>query len=374
MIAVSIAVLLFVFFPRKNKQETYTVKPIDIDYTIQANCTVKYPEPYNITAQADSEVQKVYVSEGMNVKKGQLLVQLDDFKERQSFAISSGNLESAKNKLKNAKEDSLPKLSEQLKEDESNLSEAKKNMERLSRLEKSGAVSKAEAEKAENIYKQTLSRYNQTKLTMNSISTTGAIAELESSVNILTAEAKLAKKSLDDKSLIAPYDGVITKVNVKEKETAQKGTVIITIIERSSWILETNVDQKELPYLNKGVLAYVVFDSYPQEKIKAEIYFVCTNIDMAKGTCNLKLEIKEEKKFIKYGMTGNAEIFSAKYGKVLGIPSRFVGRTNGDAFVKVIDNGKLTTEKLDYTIVGEKWVIAKNIKENSILVLPDAKP
>jgi hypothetical protein len=73
-------------------------------------------------------------------------------------------------------------------------------------------------------------------------------------------------------------------------------------------------------------------------------------------------------------MTGNAEIFSAKYGKVLGIPSRFVGRTNGDAFVKVIDNGKLTTEKLDYTIVGEKWVIAKNIKENSILVLPDAKP
>jgi hypothetical protein len=37
-------------FPRKNKQETYTVKSIDIDYTIQANCTVKYPEPYSITA------------------------------------------------------------------------------------------------------------------------------------------------------------------------------------------------------------------------------------------------------------------------------------------------------------------------------------
>lgn len=62
------------------------------------------------------------------------MVELDDFKERQNFSISSNNLESAKVKLKNAGEDALPKLNEQLKEDESNLSEAKKNMERLSRL------------------------------------------------------------------------------------------------------------------------------------------------------------------------------------------------------------------------------------------------
>jgi signal peptide peptidase SppA len=101
-------------------------------------------------------------------------------------------------------------------------------------------------------------------------------------------------------------------------------------------VLETNVDQKELSFLETGLPCFVVFDAYPAEKVKANISLVCSVIDYAKGTCNLKLLVMENKPFIKHGMTGSVEISGKKIAKVnarvLALPAKYILHTVGPVY------------------------------------------
>ena len=49
----------------------------NITSSISSNGKVEPIAPYTVSAQLDTFVQKVHVSEGQNVKKGQLLLELD---------------------------------------------------------------------------------------------------------------------------------------------------------------------------------------------------------------------------------------------------------------------------------------------------------
>ncbi|MEI7903918.1 MAG: efflux RND transporter periplasmic adaptor subunit [Candidatus Firestonebacteria bacterium] len=349
------------------KTDEYTVKPIDIDYTILANCTVSNPEPYDIKALQSGDIKKVNVREGEAVKKGSLLVQLDDFKEQQNLLISSANLENARLKLQNADEDILPRLKGQLKEDELNFGEAKKAFDRSQELVKSEAITKSEYEQAENRFMKAGLKVKQTKIQLDSFGKSGDAASLKNQLSGLSAQVELDRKNAADKSIKAPYDGVITKINIKAGENIRPEAVILTIIEKMDWVLETNVDQKELPFVALGIPALIAFDAYPAEKVKAEVVFVCASIDLGKGTCNLKLKIKENKSFIKYGMTGSAELQAKTYKNVLAVPSRFVIKDKGESFIYVKEGNSASRVKAECSQVGEKWIILKDVKEGTII-------
>jgi hypothetical protein len=148
----------------------------------------------------------------------------------------------------------------------------------------------------------------------------------------------------------------------------------VTILEIKSWVLETNVDQKELGFLEAGLPCFVVFDAYPAEKVKATISLVCSTIDYAKGTCNLKLQIQENKAFIKHGMTGSVEISGKKIRNVnihvLALPSKYILREEGGNFVLVKTAKNIEKTAVEFNPIGEKWVAVRNIPEGSRIVLP----
>jgi multidrug efflux pump subunit AcrA (membrane-fusion protein) len=163
-------------------------------------------------------------------------------------------------------------------------------------------------------------------------------------------------------------------LDVKEGETVAAGEKAVTILEKKPWVLETNVDQKELGFLETGLPCFVVFDAYPAEKVKANISLVCSVIDYAKGTCNLKLQVAENKSFIKHGMTGNVEISAKKIKNVnlnvLALPTEYILREKGGNFVLVQTGGKTEKTAVEFTSIGEKWVSVRNIAEDTRIARP----
>jgi HlyD family secretion protein len=371
-LAAVLVAALVVFFKGKTPVEKYTVKPINVDYTILSSCTVSDPKPYDIFPAIEGEVKVCFVKEGEEVKKDRVLLQLDDFKERQNLNIAMSNLEALQLKVTNASEELEPRLNEQLNQDLAALEEAKNRLERIKRLEAGGSSSKAELEKTEADAKQAQARYNQTKIQHESFKKTGSGADLKAQLKALASQVELAKKSVQDKIITAPYDGIITKIEVKTGENVRLKAPIITLIEKRNWILEANVDQKELPYLAGGLPAYFMLDAYPGEKIKAEVYFVCASIDLSKGSCNLRIEVKENRPFIKYGMTGSVEIAAKKYKDVLAVPLNFTQRSGTETYVFVEEKSGVKKLKLEYFAIGEKWLIAKNLAQGAVLCLPPA--
>jgi hypothetical protein len=101
---------------------------------------------------------------------------------------------------------------------------------------------------------------------------------------------------------------------------------------------------------------------------------VCATIDFAKGTCNLKLQIDENKAFIKHGMTGSVEISGRNVRGVnrgvLALPANYVLREKDGDFVLVQTGKNIEKTKVETVAIGERWRSVKNLPEGTRIVLP----
>jgi multidrug resistance efflux pump len=176
LIGTAIVVLLGVFLLKKPAAEYYVLKRTDVDYTILASCTVSFPEPYEMAAKAEGDVKRIEVSEGQKAKKGALLIQVDDFKERRNLTIAENNYENTKLKMINAKEETYPRLKEQLNDAGSVLADAQNHADRIQVLFAAGAVSKVEMENARTKLEAAQAKFNQARLQLDSYAKSGAAA------------------------------------------------------------------------------------------------------------------------------------------------------------------------------------------------------
>ncbi len=371
----ALALVFFLAFGslKKMKVDFYVLKPIDLSYTILANCTVDYPKPLDMTFLENGIIQAVEVKEGDRVKKGQKLVLLDDFEAKRNLIISTDNLKAAQLRLKNAREEILPNLKEKLKEYEVNLEQATMMLQRYKNIEAAGGIAKFELEKAEKEYQKALSQYNQQKLEVESFSKSGRLADLESQVSISQAQYEIAVKTLENTRITAPFDGTILKVHVQRGQKVTTTTKAVTILENANWQLVLNVDQKELPFLQPGLHAQIIMDAYPEKKIRGKVSYVCTEVDKEKNTCELRVEISEDVSFIKHGMAGKAEILAEKYENVLALPSRFIKNETGKSLVWIWEGRKGRLDEVNIKRVGERWVLVENLPVGTVILDADLK-
>jgi len=367
IIVLAVIVSFFIFWglSGKTRVDYYTLKTIDLNYTILANCTVDYPQPLDMTFLQDGIIQSVEVKDGDSIRKGQKLIQMDDFNERQNLVISSNNIMATELKLRNAREENLPRLKEKINEAKANLDQAKLMVERYKELESAGGISRVELENAEKDYQKALSQYNQLKLELNSFFSSGLIADLQNQISTYRAQYELAKKRLENTRILSPYDGSVLKVYVQPGEKVNTASRAVTIIEKKNWLLVLNVDQKEIPFLKPNLPATVVLDAYPDTKIKAEVVYICTEVSKEKNTCEVRVEIKENLPFIKYGMAGIAEIYAEKYEKILALPSRFIKKQSGGNYVWIWNGAKAQLTNVIFRQVGERWVIIENLSNGT---------
>lgn|GEM_PF-464667 len=375
--AVLVVIAFIILNPFKSTEaDYYVVKPIDLNYTILANCTVDYPLPLDMTFLQAGIIQAVEVKDGDRVEKGQSLIRLDDFNEKRDLAISADDLESAELMLRNAREQVLPNLQEALNEYQVNLEQARLMLDRYTELEAAGGISRADLEKAEKDYQRALSQYNQQRLVLESFSKSGRLADLENQVSISRARFELAGKRLENMRITAPFDGTVLKVHVQPGQKVTTADNAVTVLEDASWQLVMNVDQKELPFLEAGLTALITMDAYPEIRIGGRVSYVCTEVDKEKNTCEVRVEITDDVSFIKYGMTGQAEILAEKLEKVLALPSRLIKKGNGPAFVWLWNGRQAKPANALFKPIGERWVLADGIAEGAVLLDagPDASP
>lgn len=354
----------------EKEQESYTLKPINLDYTVLASCTVSEPMPYKVKAKAGGDIVKLNVTEGARVEKGETVALIDDYRELRNLTISKNRLASINLQIEDAKKNELPRLHEQLKKDAATLSNSERYMNRLKKLSEAGGVSDVELDAAIESYKQALSKSNQTRIEIETFSTSGVLANLETERSVILEQIGLSEKAIDDKEIKAPYRGIITDVYFTAGESVQDNSELLSIIEERDWEIEANIDQRDMPFVKNNQDAFIVLDAYPSIKIAAKVFFVCLDVDVSRGSCLIKLKITDKHDFIRYGMTGNVEIIADRFKAVLAAPSQFLKRQDGSGFVYIKKDSSIKAVKTGFREVGENWVILEEFPENTILYEP----
>ena len=175
--------------------------------------TVETKDHANICAKASGTLDRLVVSEGEYVKKGQLLFQTDKVNLENEVEISEQSIKVAETALKQSELD--------LVRAEIKLEKVKIDYDRAQRLINGKAISKTVYEDVELTFKDSNALVNYCKIVLEHLKAQLAQAK---------GNCAIAKKQLEDSMVRAPFNGVITEKSIEEGEYATKGSPVINLV------------------------------------------------------------------------------------------------------------------------------------------------
>lgn len=177
------------------------------------------------------------------------------------------------------------------------------------------------------------------------------------SYDILSAEAAMesaqaallrARADLNDRTIIAPVTGTITKVNNEVGETTSLAQPVLVLLSEGNHEIKVQVPESDITKLQVGQAADMTLDAFGSaEHFSGHISFIdpasTVIADVVYYEVTVLFDNKDDR--IKPGMTANVDVTSAQKDDVLVIPLRAVKyNTERQAYVEVLQ-GIETAEK-----------------------------
>jgi len=244
-----------------------------------------------VTPLVSAAVAEVSVVNTQVVRKGEVLLRLDDsdarlavakaeaeyFKARRQFSQTAANSGSLAAQI-TARDADIGQANAQLTTAEANFNKARIDLQRRSDLSESGAVSGEELTNARNAYSSAQASLAQARAGVAQASATkGAAREswaanealiagstIDTSPEVAAAKAKLDQARLDLQRTVirAPIDGVVTNRQVQVGQRISAGSPVMTIVPVGSVYVDANFKEGQLRRVMPGQPVELVSDLY----------------------------------------------------------------------------------------------------------------
>ena len=270
VLVLAIIIAVTVYQSRKNLVTVQTGKAQrqNLSSVVSASGEIKPKTYVNIGANAFGKIVKLQVKEGEHVKKGQLLAQLENVQSSADVNATKASLQAAETDFV-AAEAGLETSKADLNRAQSDADHAKLDWERAQGLYKGALIAKqdydtkkAAWESAEAGLAQAQARVAQAKAQKDS-----SQRHISQNQANLTRVADVLQKT----QYIAPYDGVITNLPVREGETVvmgiqnAPGSTLMTLADMSVITAEVKVDETDIVNVRIGQPAEVTIDAIPHK-------------------------------------------------------------------------------------------------------------
>jgi HlyD family secretion protein len=162
----------------------------------------------------------------------------------------------------------------------------------------------------------------------------------------------------------APYDGVITALNVQVGDQASGSTSVATIADESAWNVQTYVDELDVLNVKASEDASVTMDAYSNQTFKGKVTYVGHTVVQTSNSVNayaVKIQMSNPPATLVAGMAADASITTSVAKGVLAVPVESILSENGKKYVTVMSvdaNKKPTTTKTEVKtgIEGDEYV------------------
>lgn len=206
-------------------------------------------------------------------------------------------------------------------------------------------------------------------------SATEDIAAQEAQIKVAEADLANAQAQLGKTLVVAPFDGIVTKMDVKIGEISSPSVSDIAMIGVGLFEIESFIPEVNIARLSVGNPAFITLDAYG-----ADVVFDATvvAIDPAEtvrdgvSTYKTTLRFVNTDPRIKPGMTANIRITAESKFDVITIPKSVISEVNGIKTVR-IKIGELTQEipvtTGSVTALGQVE-ITSGLSEGDTIILP----
>jgi len=350
-----VAFLLVRLSGRQPIAKIMAVKPVreNLVASVSTNGKVEPISPFVVRAQLDTFVEKVHVTEGQPVKKGQLLLELDVKDAAAQMAQAQSRLLQAQDDLRAAlgggRSDAAAKASGDLAKALAERDRIRRSHDALQRLVLQQAATKDEL--AANEVELTKAQAEVDRLT-------AAKQEFDRSVKLDAGKFQLAVQqaqnevaALNDKvrdgRITAPADGTLYSLPVKQGNFVKVGDLLAEMADLHQVRVRAFVDEPELGGLEPNEAVRITWDALPNRSWEGKTTVIPKQVVSrnSRSVGELLCSVNNEKLELLPNINVDVRISARERNGVLTVPRSAVGSSGGMRFVFVVKDGGINVGK-----------------------------
>jgi HlyD family secretion protein len=282
------------------------VRVEDITSRVRAPGKIEPKTQVKISADLPGRVQDLLVKEGDRVRKGQLMLQLNDTQYRANYVQSKAALSTAAARLREAEQGA--KVSDS-------------NISRQRALYEQKLLSAAEWDQA----------------TSGNESAHATLAACREEIARSQGAVDAAQDNVNKCHFLAPFDGVVSALDVEKGEMViigtmnNPGTEIMVVSDLSRMLVRADVDETDVVDMKLGQKAKITVDAMPDTSFHGTVLEIGntakrSSASAVEGQTNFEVKVvfDDDIKQIRPGMTADVEIETATHPKAVGVPIQAV--------------------------------------------------
>jgi len=341
----------------RKEESTANAQPVAVEVTTAAAIKRELPRFFEATGslagdqqtdvapQTSGKVVAVGVDIGSYVKRGQMLVRLDDDELKLRVAQASAQVEQAKAAVRQAEEKiglrSGQKFDPNRVADVAaakvTLDLAEKNLQRAEKLIESGDVSRsfyddarARRDQLKEQYEVALAQARQNYAGVDVARTNVANAQ---------AQLALAQKSLQYAVIPAPIDGYVTERVADVGEYVSPQQKVVTIVRTNPLRIRIDIPEQSIQEVKVGQSVSILTSAWPDRNFAGRVARIAPNVSATSRTLTVEAEIENGNNALKPGQFATVRILQERAEPAVLIPARSVISEAGVNRVYVIKNG-----------------------------------
>lgn len=354
-----------------------SIKKTNIERTQTVVGQAKPIKEVNVIPKLPGKILEVYVSLGEQVKKGQTIFTIDDKEIKLQLAQAEAAVNVAKTNVKRSEggalELQMAQLESALKSTEINLNDSQKLYDDIKILYENGMASKQDLDRAKTGHELAKEQYETAKTALeltgsriNKENTEIALAQLSQA----EAAYKLAKSQLENTIVTSPADGYISALNVTAGEITSGAVPAATLVDISTVIVEVNIAENIVNKVRENDIYPVYIESVQSEPFSGEVISISPNVNPMTQSYLTRIEVPNEDKYIKGGMSAKVEIIVDTRENVVAVPIESVISDSGKSFIYLIEGDKALKKEVSTGISNEEFIeVTGDIKEGDKVVV-----
>jgi len=378
-------IALIVFVSRRGPVpvRATTVERGPIRSLVSTNGKIEPVQNFEAHAPIATTVKRLLVKEGDHVRKGQLLLQLDDADIRSQAAkaqslIRAAQADQSALKTGGTHEEVLT-IEVQLVKARAARDTAQRNLESFRRLQQQGAASSGEVKQSEDSLQRAQADVTLLEQKQKDRYSQPEVAKVQAQGAEAEASYQAAEDALAKSNLRAPFDGIVYSLPLKQGAFVQAGDLLLQEADLLHVLVRAFVDEPDIGRLASGQRVEVTWDAVPGRIWNGAVSAVPSTVklhgtrNVGEATC-----VVDNRDFkLLPNINVNVTTITAEHKNALTVLREAVRMDDSKPYVYQIVEGKLKRREVEISLQNLTRVeITAGLAEGALVALgtADSKP
>jgi RND family efflux transporter MFP subunit len=190
------------------------------------------------------------------------------------------------------------------------------------------------------------------------------------------ATAHQTRQRINDATITAPIDGVVTEIQIRPGEMVSAATPLLKLADPRSQEILARMEQSDAQLIRPGMAVRVFQDSAPDQVVDEKVVRIDPAVHVEGNASHLAvwISLTPSKLNLRPNQQVDVHVLAGTRDAVTRLPLEALITTKGASSVWVIDDGHLVSRPISIGMVGDRYAeVLAGLSPDQTVVIPDGK-